>query len=210
MLALILVVRIAGGRAVRHRARRQRADRHRAGVPGQAHARPARGAQRPDRACRARRRTWPRSRSSEVVLDDSSSCAPATRCRPTASCASSDGLEVDESLLTGESDPIAEAAGDEVLSGSIVVAGSGRVPGDRGRRRRVRPQARRRGPPVHASRAPSWSTGSTRSCKYVTWVIVVVGPLLFLAPVPGPERCRTRSPARSPASCAWCPRASCC
>jgi len=35
------------------------------------------------------------------------------------------GLEVDESLLTGESDPIDKRTGDEVLSGSFVVAGSG-------------------------------------------------------------------------------------
>ena len=35
------------------------------------------------------------------------------------------GLEIDESLLTGESDPISKAIGDEVLSGSFVNAGSG-------------------------------------------------------------------------------------
>lgn len=35
------------------------------------------------------------------------------------------GLEVDESLLTGESDPIARLAGEWVRSGSIVVGGSG-------------------------------------------------------------------------------------
>ena len=34
-------------------------------------------------------------------------------------------LEVDESLLTGEADPIAKDAGDKVMSGSFVVAGSG-------------------------------------------------------------------------------------
>src|SRR5690606_11967088 len=37
----------------------------------------------------------------------------------------SGGLEVDESLLTGESDPVIKQPGDEVLSGSFVVAGSG-------------------------------------------------------------------------------------
>ena len=35
------------------------------------------------------------------------------------------GLEIDESLLTGESDPVAKRADDEVMSGSIVVSGNG-------------------------------------------------------------------------------------
>jgi cation-transporting ATPase E len=37
------------------------------------------------------------------------------------------GLEVDESLLTGEADPVDKAPGDRVLSGSFVVAGGGRI-----------------------------------------------------------------------------------
>lgn len=39
----------------------------------------------------------------------------------------SEGLDVDESLLTGESDPVAKVAGDRVLSGCGIVAGSARV-----------------------------------------------------------------------------------
>lgn len=38
-----------------------------------------------------------------------------------------DNLEIDESLLTGEADPIAKEVDDEVLSGSAVVAGTGRI-----------------------------------------------------------------------------------
>jgi len=37
------------------------------------------------------------------------------------------GLEVDESLLTGEADPVDKTVGDRVLSGSFVAAGTGRV-----------------------------------------------------------------------------------
>lgn len=43
----------------------------------------------------------------------------------------SNGLEVDESLLTGESDSIVKRKGDKVLSGSVVVAGSGQVRAER-------------------------------------------------------------------------------
>ena len=72
---------------------------------------------------------------------------------------------------------------------AIVVAGSGRVPGDRGRRRRLRPQARRRGPPVHAHALRARRRASTTILQYVTWaILLVVGPLAVPAPVPGPER----------------------
>ncbi len=36
-----------------------------------------------------------------------------------------DGVQIDESLLTGESEPVDKGPGDEILSGSLVVSGSG-------------------------------------------------------------------------------------
>ncbi|MBC7292356.1 MAG: HAD-IC family P-type ATPase, partial [Actinotalea sp.] len=44
---------------------------------------------------------------------------------------STDGLEVDESLLTGEAEPVGHAAGDRLLSGSFVVAGAGLMQAER-------------------------------------------------------------------------------
>ena len=40
---------------------------------------------------------------------------------------SSDGLELDESLLTGEPEPVEKQPGDEAMSGSFVAAGAGRM-----------------------------------------------------------------------------------
>lgn len=44
---------------------------------------------------------------------------------------SEDRLEMDESLLTGEADPVRKREGDELLSGSFCVAGSGRYEAER-------------------------------------------------------------------------------
>jgi len=61
----------------------------------------------------------------DVVLDDLCLLRTGDQISADGDIRHFEGLEVDESLLTGEADPVAKVEGDEVLSGSFVVAGSG-------------------------------------------------------------------------------------
>jgi cation-transporting P-type ATPase E len=61
----------------------------------------------------------------EVVLDDVIEIGPGDQIVVDGEVLEESNLEVDESLLTGEADPIAKGAADNVMSGSFVVAGSG-------------------------------------------------------------------------------------
>ena len=92
--------------------------------------------------------------------------------------ASATGLEVDESLLTGESDPINKAEGDEILSGSFVVAGSGRF------------QATKVGPDSYAAKLAKEARqfqltrselmeGINTILRIITWVLIPVCALLL-------------------------------
>jgi len=62
---------------------------------------------------------------SEVVLDDVIEIGPGDQIVVDGDVLEENNLEVDESLLTGEADSIAKDAGDNVMSGSFVVAGGG-------------------------------------------------------------------------------------
>ena len=61
----------------------------------------------------------------EIVLDDIIELGPGDQIVVDGEVIEDANLEVDESLLTGEADPIVKDAGDQVMSGSFVVAGSG-------------------------------------------------------------------------------------
>ncbi|MFI7342480.1 HAD-IC family P-type ATPase [Streptomyces sp. NPDC050085] len=63
--------------------------------------------------------------TSEIVLGDLIEIGPGDKIVVDGTCAEADGLEIDESLLTGEADPVVKHPGDEVMSGSFVVAGGG-------------------------------------------------------------------------------------
>ena len=60
--------------------------------------------------------------------------APGDQLVVDGSILEADQLSIDESLLTGEADPIKKQPGDGALSGSFVVAGSGIAAHDGGRR----------------------------------------------------------------------------
>lgn len=67
----------------------------------------------------------------EVVIDELLVVRVGDRVAADARVVASDGLQADESLLTGESDPVDKAVGDALLGGSVIVGGEGRACVDR-------------------------------------------------------------------------------
>src|SRR5215469_12235433 len=92
----------------------------------------------------------------------------------------SESMQADESLLTGESEPVTKQAGDRLLSGSFVVAGSGGYQatgvGPAAYARQLAAEARRF-TPVRSELIE----GINRILRYVTWAIVPVAVLLVIS-----------------------------
>ena len=63
----------------------------------------------------------------ELVRDDVVELRAGAQVVADGTVLTSENLEIDESLLTGEADPVVKTAGADVLSGSAVVAGTGRM-----------------------------------------------------------------------------------
>ncbi|AVM02023.1 magnesium-transporting ATPase [Gordonia iterans] len=61
----------------------------------------------------------------QIVLDDLIELAPGDQVVVDGVTVTSEALDVDESLLTGEADAVDKAPGDQIMSGSFVVSGSG-------------------------------------------------------------------------------------
>jgi cation-transporting ATPase E len=114
----------------------------------------------------------------EVVLDDLLEVRTGDQFPADGVLRAVDGLEVDESLLTGESEPIDKRAADEVLSGSFVVAGTGRFQavrvGDDAYARKLAAEARRF-TLVHSE----LMAGINQILRYVTWAIFPTAALLL-------------------------------
>ena len=63
--------------------------------------------------------------SSEIVVDDLVVLSTGDQLVVDGEIVACQGLEIDESLLTGEADPVDKSVGDAAMSGSFAVAGSG-------------------------------------------------------------------------------------
>ncbi|MCL1800026.1 MAG: HAD-IC family P-type ATPase, partial [Promicromonosporaceae bacterium] len=96
------------------------------------------------------------------------------------------GLEVDESLLTGESDPVAKTRDDEVRSGAFVVAGSGLY------------QATGVGPEAYAARLAAEArrysltkselrAATNQLLRWISLIMAVTAPFIFWRQLTSPD-----------------------
>ena len=114
----------------------------------------------------------------QVVMDDLVELAPGDQVVVDARVIDERGLRLDESLLTGESEPIGKPPGAEVLAGSLVVAGSARclvtAVGASSYAAKLESQARQ------FTVAPSeLRDGINAILRVITWVLIPTAALLF-------------------------------
>ncbi|MER6009941.1 HAD-IC family P-type ATPase [Streptomyces bluensis] len=109
--------------------------------------------------------------TSEIVLGDLIEIGPGDKIVVDGECVETDSLEVDESLLTGEADPVLKQPGDQVMSGSFVVAGGGAFTAARVGREAYAAQLAEeasRFTLVHSE----LRSGISTILKYVTWMMI--------------------------------------
>ncbi|SOD85727.1 HAD-IC family P-type ATPase [Streptomyces sp. Ag109_G2-15] len=109
--------------------------------------------------------------TNEIVLDDLIETGPGDKIVVDGVCREADGLEIDESLLTGEADPVVKRPGDRVMSGSFVVAGGGAFQATKVGREAYAAQLAEeasRFTLVHSE----LRSGISTILKYVTWMMV--------------------------------------
>ncbi|MFI9305136.1 HAD-IC family P-type ATPase [Streptomyces triculaminicus] len=107
----------------------------------------------------------------EIVLGDVIELGPGDKCVVDGDVLEADGLEIDESLLTGEADPVLKRPGDPVMSGSFVVAGGGAFTATKVGREAYAAQLAEdasRFTLVHSE----LRTGISVILKYVTWMMI--------------------------------------
>ncbi|MEU9198302.1 cation-translocating P-type ATPase [Streptomyces hundungensis] len=109
--------------------------------------------------------------TSEIVLGDVIELGPGDKVVVDGEAVEADGLEVDESLLTGEADPVLKKPGDTMMSGAFVVAGGGAFTATKVGREAYAAQLAEeasRFTLVHSE----LRSGISTILKYVTWMMI--------------------------------------
>lgn len=116
----------------------------------------------------------------EVVRDDVVVLSAGDQIVVDGEVLTSAGLEIDESLLTGEAEPVHKSVGDEAMSGSFVVAGSGVMVAQR-----VGPDSFAAGLTAAAKEfSPTNSElrdSVAKFIRFVSYLIVPIGVLLVIS-----------------------------
>ncbi|AVT36210.1 HAD-IC family P-type ATPase [Plantactinospora sp. BB1] len=118
--------------------------------------------------------------SADLVLDDLIELGPGDQIAVDGVVVEAEQLEVDESLLTGEADPVVKQPGDPLLSGSFVTAGVGAM------------RATKVGRAAYAARLAEEASrftlvnselrgGLNTILRFVTWLIVPTGLALIVS-----------------------------
>jgi cation-transporting P-type ATPase E len=114
----------------------------------------------------------------EVVLDDVLELHAGDQVPVDGTVLSSEGLELDEALLTGEAEPVVPDPGAKALSGSFVVAGTGRIQatavGGDAYAARLQTQARQ-----FSLVRSELAQGTNQILRLVTWVMIPASILLI-------------------------------
>ncbi|MFI6983233.1 HAD-IC family P-type ATPase [Embleya sp. NPDC050154] len=117
---------------------------------------------------------------SDLVLDDVIELGAGDKAAVDGVVVEADNLEIDESLLTGEADPVIKRPGDPVMSGSFVVAGNGAFTATRVGREAYAAQLME-----EASKftlvASELRNGISTILKYVTWILFPASIALIIS-----------------------------
>lgn len=118
--------------------------------------------------------------TSDLVLGDLIELGPGDKVVVDGETVEAEGLEIDESLLTGEADPVHKKPGDPMMSGSFVVAGGGAFTATRVGREAYAAQLAdeaSRFTLVHSE----LRSGISTILKYVTWMMVPTAAGLIIS-----------------------------
>jgi cation-transporting ATPase E len=118
--------------------------------------------------------------AAEVVLDDLVVLRSGDQIVVDGPVLAGTSMQVDESLLTGEAEPVAKVVGDPLLSGSFVVAGSGAM-----RAERVGPQSYAAGlaaqARVYTATRSELMVSIMRFVRIMTYVLLPISVVLFIS-----------------------------